>query len=160
MHYLIIVAVALAFGCGPSSAQLKTAKTAKYKAEPTEIFRLAVAATAETYKVAEADETKLRLQTVPQFYSSEGQRQSAGAEGFTQIGAGSVRLELVVEVVDMGEGKVAVAITPTTFQTIDGSPKPRELKPDDPNLPPWILGRVDTLALAIYERAKTFASAP
>jgi hypothetical protein len=38
---------------------------------------------------------------------------------------------------------------------IPASPTPRERRADDPNLPPWVLGRVDSLALAIYERAKS-----
>ena len=37
---------------------------------------------------------------------------------------------------------------------LSGSPKPRELKPDDPFLPPFVLGRADELQFEIYERAQ------
>jgi hypothetical protein len=51
-------------------------------------------------------------------------------------------------------------VTPITLQALAGSPKPRELKPDDPYLPPWVLGRADQLQFEIYDRARSLVAAP
>ena len=152
----VVVVVGLA-ACGPSSAEIRTAKTATYQAPPADLFKIALEATAETYKIAGRSEEGFRFETVPQWYNSEGGRQSAGAGDVVMIGGGSVRLTMVVEVVDVGMHGHSVVVTPVTFQHLSGSPQPRELKPDDPNLPPWILGRADSLQLAIYNRAKQYA---
>jgi hypothetical protein len=45
-------------------------------------------------------------------------------------------------------------VTPQTFQVLSGSPKPRELMPDDPYLPPFVLGRADELSFEIYDHAR------
>jgi hypothetical protein len=36
----------------------------------------------------------------------------------------------------------------------------RELAAEDPNLPPFVKGRADALAIAIYERTRGYAIAP
>ena len=98
---------------------------------------------------------------MPQWYTHEGGRQSAGAGDMVQIEGGSVRLSIVVEVVEVNslpEPTYAVKVTPKTFEALSGSPQPRELAPDDPNLPGWITGRVESLQVAIYKRAQQFAA--
>ena len=45
---------------------------------------------------------------------------------------------------------------PKTFQHISGSPKPRELAPDDPNLPGWVQGRVETLYVEIHKSLQKY----
>jgi hypothetical protein len=146
--------------CGASSAQIGAAKAAKYAAPPPTIFELAKEAAAESYKIAEVDAATNRFVTELQFYNKEGGRQSAGAEGFVNLSAGSIGLELLVEVVPV-EGlteRVAVVITPRVLEVVSFSPKPRTLAPDDPSMPGWVHGRVDALAAAIYERAKQYDS--
>jgi hypothetical protein len=61
---------------------------------------------------------------------------------------------VVVEVVTTDLDRKVVVVTPITLQMLTGSPKPRELTPDDPNLPGWVRGRVDALAVAIHDAAK------
>jgi hypothetical protein len=156
----LLLLLAAVVACGPSSAQLKAAKTAQYKASAQTVYDIALAVAQEDYQVTEADAANGRFITRPQFYSKEGGRQSAGAGDFVQTTPGSVRLQLFVEVVGVGDGKVAVTVTPRTLQIVGGSPKPRELEPDDPDLPPWVLGRVDSLQLAIHERATPYLASP
>jgi hypothetical protein len=157
MKWILIL---LLVGCGASTAQVAMAKSAEYRTSSTEIFQLALSAAEENYKIGETDAAGQRFTTKLQFYTPEGGRQSAGAEGVTQVHAGSVGVQLIVEVVQQGE-VARVVVTPKTIQVVGGSPQPRELRPDDPSLPPWVHGRVDALYVAIHDRAKRFAtSAP
>lgn len=158
MRTLVLVAAVAA--CGPSSSEIKTAKTAEYSARPMEILHIAADAAAQTYKIAGVAEDKLEFVTRPRTYEREGGLESAGAEGWTQIRPGSVSVSFIVRCVVTDDKHVVVTVTPKTFEWVQGSPQPRELAPDDPNLPPWILGRAESLQLAIYERAKPYAMAP
>lgn len=155
-----LFAVCLALGalgaCGPSAAELRTAKTAVYTAPASTVLDVALQVTQRTYPVTDVDAENSKFRTATQFYSVDGGRESPGADGFVSASGGSVSLTLIVEVAytDALHKEVIVNVTPKTFQVVAGSPKPRELAPDDPNLPPWVLGRADTLALEIYKEAK------
>jgi hypothetical protein len=155
-----VFALVVFVACGASTAEVTAAKTAEYKSSAETIFDLAIQAAQETYKIGEVDGPGHRFATAPQFYSAEGGRESPGAGDVVQVRGGSILLALIVEVDQKAGGGVVVAITPKTFQVVSGSPKPRELKPDDPNLPPWVHGRVDALSVAIYERAKGYEIGP
>jgi hypothetical protein len=160
MHRGLLV-VAIAAACGPSSSELRTARETLYNADPHVILKLAAeAAEGEKYRIAAVDEAQLSFVTVPKFYSSTGDLESAGADNIVKIRPGSVQVELVVRVLATDPHHVGVSVTPKTFQAIAGSPKPRELAPDDPYLPSFVTGRADALSLAIYERAKPYALAP
>lgn len=158
------VAIALAcVSCGPSAGEVKRARLAVYKAPGVQIFDLALQETQGVYAIGAVEPEKRKFATQPQWYSQEGGRQSGTDEGngeYVRTRDRSVQVWFVVQVMDLHNGKVAVEITPRTFQLIAGSPQPRELTPEDPNLPPWVKGRVDSLALAIYHRARNFATMP
>ncbi len=147
-------------GCGSGVAQVKTAKDAEYKAPASTIFELAKTVAEETYTIGESDPAGLEFATAPQMYSREGGRQSSGPDDFVTTTPGSVQLVLVVKVSDVGLKRVAVTITPRALQMVIGSPMPRELAADDPEMPPWVGGRIDSLSLAIYERAKQYIEKP
>ena len=155
MSSLVLIA------CGPSAAQIKTAKTAVYTAAPNQILDIAVQVAQRTYKVNDIDPQKRTFVTTGQWYSPEGGRRGTTNEGngdYVNAGGGDVMLRLEVRVLDMERmGDVAVEVKPHTFQLVAGSPQPRELTEDDPNLPPWVHGRVDSLSLGIYDAAKQFA---
>ena len=155
MRFWFILLLAL-MACGPSSTQIKQAKTAHYNVEADVLLGLAIEAAQRDYKIGQVDQQNLRFATEPQMYSPEGGRQSPGAGGFVSMSDRSVMLTLVVEVLKGELDNKHVVVTPVTLQVVSGSPKPRELKPDDPNLPGWVHGRVDSLAVAIYEAAKLF----
>ncbi len=151
--------VAIAAACGPSSAEVKTAKTTAYDASPQVILKAAMqAAEDEHYQVGEVDEDNTTFATVPKYFTREGGARTAGAGNWVQIGDRGVSLSLVVTVGGTPP-MVAVQVTPKTFQIMEGSPQPRELQPDDPNLPGFVIGRVDQLSLAIYQHAKPYALA-
>ncbi len=155
---LMVVWVAI-LGCGASNAEIRTAKSATYTVAPQALFDTALQVTQQTYKLGEIDAANGRFATDPQMYSAEGARQSPGAGGFVSMDGNSIMLSLFVEIVAIDDTHHAVVVTPKTFQLVTGSPKPRELAPDDPNLPPWVSGRVDSLAVAIHEQAKQHAVA-
>ncbi|HEY5924888.1 MAG TPA: hypothetical protein VIV11_24575 [Kofleriaceae bacterium] len=160
MRCLMFAALCALVACGPSSAEIKTAKLANYTGEPPAMFKVVVDTTAETYKIADAGQNgeSYALVTQPQWYNPEGGRQSSGAGDYVTIGAGSIRLELLVEMVPTESRRYMITVTPRTLQHLSGSPQPRELKPDDPNLPGWVSGRVDTLQLEIHKRLQNYAT--
>lgn len=157
LHLLIVV---LGLACGPSAAEIRQAKTAQYKGTPSELFAVIEQVVGETYKIAEVRrDEQFILGTEGQWYTPEGGRESASNTGggdFVQLVDRSVNLALIVELVSADTGNIVVSVTPITLQHLQGSPKPRELKPDDPNLPPWIPGRVDSLYVEINKRLKQF----
>jgi hypothetical protein len=155
MKKLLLALVLVA--CGPNAAEIKTAKTATYKMAPHDMLVLAEDVAQEQYKLGSVNEAANSFITQPRFYGPEGDLESPGAGGFVQMQPHSVEVAFIVQVVEFGGGDVGVTVTPKTFQTIAGSPKPRELTPDDPYLPPFVKGRADDLALAIYKRAKPYA---
>lgn len=155
--WMLLLVLGLAAACGPSSGQVKAAKTARYTAPPQTLFDIALQEAQKNYQIGEVDAENHRFATAPQMYSAEGGRQSPGAGGFVQMSEGSVQLTLIVAVEPTDMNRHVVTVTPQTFQVVSGSPKPRELQPNDPGLPPWVHGRVDTLAVAIYEAARHHA---
>jgi hypothetical protein len=162
MRCIAVLALFAAVACGASAAEVKTAQTATYNAQAADLYQIALEVASVDYKIADA-QPPVGFATMPQWYTHEGGRQSAGAGDMVQIEGGSVRLSIVIEVVEILEGPVnetryAVKVTPKTFEHLSGSPQPRELAPDDPNIPGWIPGRVESLQVAIYKRAQQFAA--
>jgi hypothetical protein len=150
----------LAFAaCAASSAEIRTAKTATYKVnDGGPLFAIAEQAAADKhYRVGAADEGHLTYETEPKWYSPEGDLQTAGADNFTLINGHSVKVSFVVTVTQTEATEFVISVLPHTWQYIGGSPQLRPLEPNDPNLPPWVLGRADALSVAIYDRAKGFA---
>lgn len=155
--FALAMALMVVGGCGPSAQQIQIAKATQYKAPPKHLLDLALQVTQSDYKIGAIDIDGLRFATEPQWYSAEGGRRGTNSDvngDYANIGGGDVQVTLVVQVRLVENDRVVVEVTPRTFELVSGSPQPRELKPDDPNLPPWVLGRVDSLAMAIYDQAK------
>ena len=146
--------------CGPSTGQVKTAKTAVYTAAPNQLLDIAVQVAQRTYKVKDVDPAKGMHITEGQWYTAEGGRIGTTDEGngdYVNAGGGDVRVSFEVRLVPVdpeSTNRFSVLIEQHTFQLVSGSPQPRELRTDDPNLPPWVKGRIDSLAVDIYEAAK------
>lgn len=155
MKYAIL---GLLVACAASDAEVRTAKLAQYDGPPQQVYNAALDAAQEKYKIAVSDPQKLDFWTTPRFYSPEGDLQSPGAGDVVNIDNHSVEVSFHVQVVATTPHSSVVSVTPQTFQILKGSPKPRELKPDDPYLPPFVLGRADALQVAIYERSRGMLS--
>src|SRR5690349_20910087 len=100
MRGLVFMIAAAVVACGPSAAELKTAKTQMYVGNPEDIFKIIIATTGETYKVADAqkhgeDEVDYELITAPQWYTPEGGRQSAGEGDYVQVVDRSIQLAMI-----------------------------------------------------------------
>jgi len=147
--------------CGPSSAELRAAKTAQYAAGPNQMLDVAVQVAQRKYEVKDIDPAKNVFVTEWQWYSAEGGRRGTSNEGngdyVVNAHGTDVRLQLLIKVVSVDPGHVAVTVVPHVFQLVAGSPQPRELKEEDPNVPPWVHGRVDDLTIDIYNASKQFA---
>ncbi len=149
-----------AMSCGPSGGQIKTAKMAVYTAAPNQLLDIAVQVAQRTYKVKDIDPAKNMFITDGQWYTPEGGRIGTTDEGngdYVNAGGGDVRVAFEVRLIPVegdSANRFSVVIEQHTFQLVSGSPQPRELLTDDPNLPPWVKGRVDSLAVDIYEAAK------
>ncbi len=155
---LCLCVVALtASACGPSSAEIRQAQTASYAGSPAEILAVIEQAVGQDYKIADVRRGEdFAVVTEGQWYNPEGGRESAGAGDVVQVVDRSVQLSLLVELVSMDMNRIMVTVTPKTMQYMAGSPQPRELKPDDPNLPPWVTGRVESLYVEINKRLKQY----
>ncbi|MEO7397417.1 MAG: hypothetical protein ABIW84_02530, partial [Ilumatobacteraceae bacterium] len=97
---LTLLAISV-LGCGPSSAQIKTAKTAEYKAPSSQILDIAVQVAQKTYQVNDIDPQKSTFTTAGQWYSAEGGRRGTTNEGngdYVMAGGGDVNLRLEVQV--------------------------------------------------------------
>ena len=131
-----------------------------YTAAPNQLLDLAVQVAQRTYKVKDVDPVKNVFITEGQWYTAEGGRIGTTDEGngdYVHAGGGSVRVAFEVRLVPVDEdatNRFSVVIEQHTFQLVSGSPQPRELTTDDPSLPPWVKGRVDSLAVEIYEAGK------
>jgi hypothetical protein len=161
MRWLVSVMVMGMVACGPSTAELRTAKTAVYAGDTTRIFALAAEGAAdEHYQVGDVDDGHLMFETVGRFYSPEGDLQSPGAGGYVRVDHHSVKVSFIVAIHATDDNRYMITVTPRTWQYLAGSPQMRELAPEDPNLPPWVRGRADALAIAIYDRTRGYTVAP
>jgi hypothetical protein len=150
---------AVLVACGPSAAEIKTATTATYDVDATKLLDIALDAARASYKIAGVDQVHTAFETQGRMYSKSGELESAGAGDVIQYREGSVFVSFIVRVVVEEPHRAVVTVTPKTLQMVVGSPQPRELAPDDLSLPPFVKGRADALAYAIYERAKSYAGA-
>lgn len=156
MRIMPIVFLAFA-ACGPSNSELRSAKTAVYNTDGAQLFAIAEQAAGDAnYKLGAVDEGHYTFETIPKWYTSEGDLRSAGADDYTLIHNQSVKVSFIVAVTNSAPGQFMVSVTPHTWQYLQGSPQLRPLEPEDPNLPPWVKGRADALALEIHDRAKGF----
>ncbi|HEY4244276.1 MAG TPA: hypothetical protein VGM88_30895 [Kofleriaceae bacterium] len=152
VSYLVIAAAACG---GASSEEVRAAKDASYSLPPPEMFRVAMQGANVAYKIDPrlVDVNRCAFATARRYYSATGDLESPGAGGYTMIEAGSIGVSFVVQIVPAASGGgLQVNVTPDTLQVVSGSPQPRKLRPDDPYLPPWVLGRADQLAIEIHQR--------
>jgi hypothetical protein len=153
---ITVVVVALV-ACGPSSKQLAVARDARYATDPGALFQIAQdAALASYHKIGQADAIKGAFITLGKWYSPEGTSESAGVGDVVKVEDGSLYVQLLVEVERVDEETVMVKVTPVVERFRLGQAQHDQLRPDDPSLPGWVQGKADTLAFAIYERAKQY----
>ena len=158
MKKSIVLAVAL-LACGPSSSELKTAHETTYKGPTATLFAAAKAATTEAhYKVLTSDEANLKLATEPQWYTPEGQLDTASVgNNISQYQEDSINLSFIVEFANAGTDAYKVAVTEIVLRKHGLSSNPEKMDPDDPAVPPWVGGKANALTVSIHDRLKPYA---
>lgn len=151
MRNLIVALLfaALAFACGPSSGELKAAKTAHYKGDKVEMFNVAKQVTESKYHLQKSDENSLGMQTVGRWYTPEGLAASERSDDIRDVPDKSLNVALIVTLVPDGDAFV-VQVKPLMMRYHAGSPKPEPISENDPSVPGWAQGKIDSLALDIH----------
>ncbi|MBV8759157.1 MAG: hypothetical protein JO257_17850, partial [Deltaproteobacteria bacterium] len=145
----------LAFACGPSSGELKAAKTAHYKGDKIAMFNATKEAVEAKYTLQKSDENALGMQTNGRWFTPEGLAAAESGGDMRVVPDNSINIALVVTLVPDGDAYV-VSVKPLYLRYHAGNPKPESLKDDDISIPGWAQGKVDSLALDIHNALKQY----
>jgi hypothetical protein len=150
--------VALLMSCGPSSAVVKTARETHYKGPPATLFATAKTVVTEAdYPIALADENGFTLKTEGRWYTPEGQVDRTRGNNIARLQENSVNFSVRVTVIKMGGESFTVTVEPVALKLRGLSSEPDPLKVGDPEMPGWVMSKVDTLQMSIYDRLKSYA---
>ncbi len=146
---LVLLLSLLAFACGPSSGELKAAKTAHYKGDKIAMFNATKDAVSAKYQLQKSDESSLGMQTTGRWYTPEGLAAAESGGDMRVVPDNSLNIALVVTLVPDGDSYV-VNVKPLMMRYHAGSPKPEPLTEDDPSVPGWAHGKVDRVAVDLH----------
>jgi hypothetical protein len=152
---LVLLSLLALFACGPSSGELKAAKTARYKGDKTAMFNAVKQAVEAKYQLQKSDENAMGMQTTGRWYTPEGLAASERADDIRDVPDNSLNIALVVTLVPDGDAYVA-QVKPLMMRYHAGTPKPEPISEGDPSVPGWATGKVDQLALAIHDALKPY----
>lgn len=154
------LALTSSFGaCGPSSGQVKTARTASYKTDANTVFKAVVDVVGRKYKVINADAATGKLRTEDAWYEKDGTSEDKKANDGVMAEDGAIVMYYLVELAG-GPDTYQVEVHPMVAQVREGYASPLKLAEDDLAMPGWVHGKTDDLYLAIYESLKLYAVAP
>lgn len=158
--FFLVAAFALV-ACGPSSAQIKTARTARYNASAAEVFQAGVAALkANDYKVEQVDPVAGRALTSVKWYEVDGTSMSRDSDGRPQMtSAGGIMFAVEIAVVP-DASTFYVQVIPHVQEMKAGFSAPIDIKEGDGAMPGWVTGKLDNLYLSIYDALKKSAATP
>lgn len=155
--------VAVTAACGPSAAQLRAAREARYAGSREEILRLAQAAVEPSYPVSSTDPDTGTITTMARIYEPDGSYLGTGDQdrkgGFLiATESGQVVLSFEIHVVG-DESPFQVIVEPVAEQSRSNYSALYRYLPDDPAMPGWIVGKVEKLQLEVHERMTRWAPA-
>ncbi len=145
----------LVLACGPSSSEIKAAKTARYTCDFDPVFNAVIEVVKEeTPPLGETDPERGVVMSQFRWHSSSGMRKEAGA---AELDQGDVGFVLVVALVkdDAGFG---IRTFPKVFSQAPDTPRGREMSRDDANWPGWADGKADKVQLAIHQKLSSCAA--
>jgi len=151
---VLLAVISHAAGCGASSHGVD-ARSARYRGDKLVLFGAAKAATEAKYRLAESDETALRIETTGRWYTPDGLGASERGNDMRDVPDRSVHFKLIVKLVSEG-GDWAVFVEPVMKRYFAGRPNPDHLTLEDPSVPGWAKGRVDMLRAAIHEALQSY----
>lgn len=152
---VVLLSLLALAACGPSSGELKSAKTARYKGDKLALFNATKDATEAKYKLQKSDENALGMQTTGRWYTPEGLAASERADDIRDVPDNSLNIALVVTLVPDGDAYV-VQVKPLMMRYHAGTPKPEPIQEGDPSVPGWATGKVNQLALSIHDALKQY----
>lgn len=158
---IALIACALV-ACGPSNAEVKSAKEAHYRGDKLVMFNAMKSAVEDKFKLQKSDETTLGLETIARVYTPEGMLANEGNSEKNKGGGynsmfpdNSIIMKFVVTMLADGDSYV-VRVKPMMERYRAGSPKTEPLAENDPSLPGWTSGKVDAVQLDIYNALKQY----
>ena len=116
---LFALATLMLVACGPSSAQIKTARTARYNASASEVFQAAVGGLKDNQQVDKADPVTSTAFSKGRWYEATGTFVSKDANDQPIVSTGDVVVAFEVKVVPDGE-HFGVEVIPHVQQYRDG----------------------------------------
>ncbi len=148
----IIAALGVAgIGCGPSSAEIRKARTAVYKCHETTVFDGIVAAVKSRSGNVMSSQARHVVMSDYRWHKANGVPYAKGA---AFIGAGDLGLSYTVIYVRREPGwfiKAKVGV----ISHVVGSPRGRELTRKDGDWPDWANDKLDTLVVGIHKKLKS-----
>jgi len=157
----LTLAVVSLSACGPSAAELKAARDARYKGPPAELFAAAErAAVDEHYKIGDQDTSVGAFATIDKWYGREGDARTTGAGDTVQLDDGSIQLAFVVRFVGADGGAFTIDIEPVVHRYVSGRSNFDNVEPGDPTMPTWVMGKEDALRVAIHDHLKQWSITP
>ena len=136
-----LLAVFALVACGPSSAQIKTARTARYHTTASAAFQAGVAALKDNdYKIQQVDPVAGRAITDVKWYEVDGTSMSRDSEGRPQMtSAGGIMFAVEIAVMPDAD-TFYVQVIPHVQQMKAGYSAPFDIKEGDGAMPGWVTG--------------------
>lgn len=151
-----LAGAALLAACGPSAGQIRTAREARYQGSRDEVFLAVTEAIPKVQQTIDKTDTDAAaILTAGRWYEPDGtyEDKALGRDSI-QMQDGSIFLAFVIRVV--GDAPpYQVLVEPTVDQFRSGYSALYHMKPDDPQMPGWVHGKVDDLQLALHARLKS-----
>jgi hypothetical protein len=151
---LLAAAGALLVACGPSSAQIKAAREARYQGSRDELFLAVSNAVGRDQTIEKVDAEQGALLTRGRWYEPDGtyEDRALGKET-VRPEDGAIFLAFLVTVVG-AEPPYQVKVEPVVQQIRSGYSAHYQMKPDDPQMPGWVHGKIDDYQLELHARLK------
>lgn len=155
---LLIALVVALVGCGPSTAQVRVARSASYQAPPAALIDATVAALrAHRYVIAGIDPVAGTVQTEPIWFSAQGTRRSSGRVRAIDR---DIRFAITARVEPRDGGTFAVALAAVAARAQSGMHELVPIDPQDADVPGWFGTRLDDVYVDIHQRLRARVAAP
>lgn len=145
----IALTAVLLSACGPSSAEIKRARTAHYSCDYDQVFKAVFEETkAQQPPIARVDPERGLVTTGFRWHDANGLRKKRGA---AVVGDGDVGFQLAVAVEKRTPGWF-ISGEPYIFTHVVGSHRGQEITRKDGDWPAWADTKVDKLLIGINQR--------
>jgi hypothetical protein len=147
MRRFVLLVVLL--GCGPSSSEIKEAKTARYSCDYERVFKtVGEVVKAETPPLGVADQASGVVASDFRWHSNSGMRKKEGAVDVQQ---GDLGFVLEVAIGKDGAG-FHIRARPRVFSQMPDSPRGQEITAAHADWPGWADAKADKVQVQIHEQ--------